>query len=60
MPWRNMNLLIRYKADMADTQEEFRKQWDIADTWMTKTLDTRKIKADKKASDDAKGIKTKQ
>ena len=55
-----MNLLIRYKADMADTQEEFRKQWDLADTWMTKTLDTRKIKADKKASDDAKGIKTKQ
>ncbi len=55
-----MNLLIRYKADMADSQEEFRKQWDVADTWMQKTLDTRKAKAEKKAADDAKGIKTKQ
>lgn len=55
-----MNLLIRYRADMADTQEEFRKQWDQADTWMQKTLDTRKVKAEKKAADEAKGIKTKQ
>ncbi len=39
-----MNLLIRERADLADTPEV-----DIADNWVQKALDTKKIKAEKAA-----------
>ena len=43
------NLLIRERADLADTKEEYEQQIKIADNWVEKTLATKKIKADKKS-----------
>ena len=43
------NLLIRERADLMDTKEEYEKQIKIAEDWVQKTLDTKKIKAEKKA-----------
>jgi len=40
-----MNLLIREKADLADSSEEYKKQVEIADNWVQKALETKKIKA---------------
>lgn len=40
-----MNLLIRERADLADTPEEAKKQVATADDWVQKTLDTKKKKA---------------
>lgn len=40
-----MNLLIREKADLADSSEEYKKQTEIADNWVQKALDTKKKKA---------------
>jgi len=40
-----MNLLIRERADLADTSEDYKKQIDIADSWVQKALETKKIKA---------------
>jgi Tfp pilus assembly protein PilF len=45
-----MNLLIREKADLADTPEEYKKGIDIADNWVQKSLETKKIKADRVAA----------
>ena len=45
-----MNLLIREKADLADTPEEYKKAVDIADNWVQKSLETKKIKAERVAS----------
>jgi hypothetical protein len=42
-----MNLLIRERADLAETPEEARKDTETADNWMQKALETRKIKADR-------------
>src|SRR5260370_37214448 len=39
-----MNLLIRYRADLDDSQEEYKKDWDSADAWVQKALATKKIK----------------
>ena len=44
-----MNLLIRYRADLLDTPQEYKAASDEADKWVTKSLDTKKIKADRKA-----------
>jgi Tfp pilus assembly protein PilF len=44
------NLLIRERADLMDTKEEYEKQIQIADDWVQKALATKKIKAEKKAS----------
>ncbi|MBI3680559.1 MAG: tetratricopeptide repeat protein, partial [Acidobacteria bacterium] len=38
-----MNLLIRERADLADSSEEYRKQVEIADNWVQKTLETKKL-----------------
>lgn len=43
-----MNLLIRYKADLADTPEEYKKQTAIADEWVNKAMEARKINTEKK------------
>jgi len=39
-----MNLLIRYRADLDNSPEEFKKDWDSADNWVQKALSTKKIK----------------
>ncbi len=42
-----MNLLIRERADLLDSEEEYAKQVEIADGWLQKALDTKKIKAER-------------
>lgn len=42
-----MNLLIRERADLLDSPEEYAKQIEIADGWLQKALDTKKIKAER-------------
>ena len=42
------NLLVREKADLADTKEEYDKQVKIADDWVQKALATKKKKAEAK------------
>ncbi|MEO8129323.1 MAG: hypothetical protein ABJF23_28575 [Bryobacteraceae bacterium] len=42
-----MNLLIRERADLADTPEEYKKEVDIADNWVQKALETKKLKAER-------------
>jgi len=42
------NLLYREKADIEDSPEAYKKDTEIADNWVTKSLDTRKIKAERK------------
>ena len=45
-----MNLLIRYRGDLDDTRDEFLKDQKEADDWVQKSLETTKIKADRKAA----------
>ncbi|MDQ6663620.1 MAG: tetratricopeptide repeat protein [Acidobacteriota bacterium] len=45
-----MNLLIRYRADLMNSREEWKKQSEIADDWVQKSMAAIKTKADKKAS----------
>jgi tetratricopeptide (TPR) repeat protein len=40
-----MNLLIRERADLLDNPDEYKKQIEIADAWVQKNLDTKKLKA---------------
>ncbi len=40
-----MNLLIRERADLLDNPDEYKKQIEIADGWVQKNLDTKKLKA---------------
>jgi len=39
-----MNLLIRYRADLDDTEAEYKKDIEEADAWVQKSLDTKKMK----------------
>src|ERR1035441_4313019 len=43
------NLLVRERADLTDTKEEYDKQQKIADDWVQKALATKKLKAEKKS-----------
>ena len=43
-----MNLLIRYRADLNDTEAEYKKDVEEADAWVQKALATKKIKAERK------------
>jgi hypothetical protein len=45
-----MNLLIREKADLADTPEQYKAAVDEADRWVQKSLETKKIKAERVAN----------
>jgi len=45
-----MNLLLRYRADLADTKEEYEAAVKEADNWVQKSLETTKIKAERKAA----------
>lgn len=40
-----LNLLIRERADLAESPEEYKQQVEVADSWVQKALDTKKIKA---------------
>ena len=40
-----MNLLIRERADLVDNPDEYKKQIEIADLWVQRNLDTKKLKA---------------
>lgn len=40
-----MNLLIRERADLADDSESYKKDIEVADNWVQKALETKKIKA---------------
>jgi len=40
-----LNLLIRERADLLDSTDDYKKQVEIADGWLQKALDTKKIKA---------------
>jgi tetratricopeptide (TPR) repeat protein len=53
-----MNLLIRERADLADSPAEYKKDIEVADNWVQKALDTKKIKAERAAQNLAKGITT--
>jgi Tfp pilus assembly protein PilF len=44
-----MNLLIRYRADLDDTKEQYQADIKEADSWVQKNLETVKIKAKRKA-----------
>ncbi len=39
------NLLVRERADLVDSPDEYKKQIEVADAWVQKALDTKKIKA---------------
>ncbi len=43
-----LNLLYRFRADLAETPEEAKKEVDLADNWMSKTMETKKSNAEKK------------
>lgn len=43
-----MNLLVRERADLDDTPDEYKKDIETADNWVQKTLQTKKIKAERK------------
>ena len=43
-----MNLLVRERADLDDTSDEYKKDIETADNWVQKTLQTKKIKAERK------------
>jgi len=45
-----MNLLIRYRADLQDTKEQYMADSKEADNWMQKDLDTQKLKAQRKSA----------
>ena len=51
-----MNLLIRYRGDLLDNTAEYNKAADEANNWMQKSLDTKKMKADRKEAA-ANGVK---
>jgi tetratricopeptide (TPR) repeat protein len=48
-----MNLLIRYRADLQDSKEQYQADSKEADNWMQKALDTQKLKAQRKAANPA-------
>ncbi len=50
-----MNLLIRERADLADSAEDYKKEVDIADNWVQKALDTKKLKAERAMKKNAGG-----
>lgn len=39
-----MNLLYRQRADLQETAEAYKRDWDTADNWVQKTLETKKQK----------------
>lgn len=54
------NLLIRERADLMDSKEEYDKEVKVADNWVQKALDTKKIKAERKEKKTGGGIVAEQ
>ena len=52
------NLLIREKADLDDTPDQYKTDVEKADAWVQKALETKKAKAQKEAQKAAGGITT--
>jgi len=50
------NLLIRERAYLADTKEEYEQQVKVADAWLDKAMTTKKSKEEKKAKQSSGGI----
>ena len=50
------NLLIRERAYLADTKEEYEQQAKIADAWLDKAMATKKSKEEKKVKQSGGGI----
>ncbi len=50
-----MNLLIRERADLADNAEDYKREVDIADNWVQKALETKKLKAERALKKSAGG-----
>jgi Tfp pilus assembly protein PilF len=44
------NLLIRERADLADSKEQYEQETKVADDWVQKVLATKKLKEEKKAA----------
>jgi tetratricopeptide (TPR) repeat protein len=44
-----MNLLVRERADVLDSASDYKQQIEVADNWLQKALDTKKIKASRTA-----------
>ena len=42
-----MNLLVRERADLAESKEDYEKDVKTADNWVQKALDTKKVKAER-------------
>ncbi len=42
-----LNLMYRERADISETPEDYKKDSDTADSWVQKSLDTKKMKAAK-------------
>jgi len=55
-----MNLLIRYRADLLDTPEQYKKQSEIADNWVTKSMETKKANSERKEKQAQNGAAAKQ
>jgi Tfp pilus assembly protein PilF len=53
-----MNLLIRERADLDESPDQYKKDIEVADGWVQKALDTKKMKAAKEAAKTAGGITT--
>ena len=51
-----MNLLIRERADLADTSDAYKKEIEVADNWVQKALETKKLKAARAAEKAQQGI----
>ena len=51
-----MNLLFRERADLALSPEDYKKDSDMADTWVQKSLDTKKKNGARAAAASAGGI----
>jgi tetratricopeptide (TPR) repeat protein len=51
-----MNLLIRERADLDESPEDYKKDVETADGWVQKALDTKKMKAAKEAAKTQGGI----
>jgi Tfp pilus assembly protein PilF len=52
------NLLIRERADLTDSKEEYAQQIKVADEWVQKALATKKRKAEQKAKTTGGGLTT--
>jgi tetratricopeptide (TPR) repeat protein len=44
-----LNILIRQRADLLDSPEEYKQQIEIADGWLQKVMDTKRIKNERQA-----------